>query len=282
MTFVAIVGHVDNGKSSLLSKILFPNGTGDTKELDFLPEEAERGITQEYTTHSFEDITFVDTAGHHSFIRSNIKAYTSLPIDLALIICSLRRGEFKAGFEVRGEVTIPPLKEQLLLLRSSGTKRAIIVLTKADLHPSILETDKAIVGPISTFLKNIQMKSIGTIRCSAKSGSGIQDILGVIRLFRPPAPVAPCVPIAMDEFTCKFRILFIPKNRVITVGSIFIAHSNGEEAECILEKVKSPGGPVLKIYEEYVATFSLSRKLSIRDKVILRAPEATIGFCKLS
>jgi GTPase SAR1 family protein len=276
---IAIIGHVDNGKSSLLSRILFPNSPGDVKELDFLPEEAERGITQEYTIHKLNHLIFVDTAGHKSYIRSNIQAYTSLPISIALIICSLRRGEFDSGFSFKGGVVLPSLREQLLLLRSGGTKKVIIVFTKADLDSSILEDEETILKPLQLFLKHIQIKIINKIRCSAKTGEGISSLIELCNSI--PIKSFPDRKIVLRKiFVGKFRILFIPKNKLITAGCTFILHSNGNEAEAVLEKVKS-NHPILCLYKEYIVQFVLNQSILMDEKVIVRTSDTTIGFCTI-
>lgn len=278
---IAIIGHVDNGKSSLLSRILYPEEGGDTSKLDILDEEKERGITQEYSTRQYENLVFVDTAGHKSFIRSNIEAYTSIRIDLALIICSLRKGEFKAGFVTKTNETIAPLKEQLLLVRSSGVKHALIVLTKVDLDPSILESEKTI-DSLQTFLKRIQMKCHQIIKVSSKTGEGIDNLLSSIRSFAPTPAPAPIVPQITDTFAGSFTILFIPVNKIITAGSLFVAHSGGKEAECTLDKIKPPSAPILKQGSSTVVKFVLKTCIPITNLVIIRMPEATIGFCKVT
>jgi GTP-binding protein EngB required for normal cell division len=275
---VATIGHVDNGKSSFLSRIVYPEHNGDPNRLDTLDEEKERGMTQEFSTHDIEGITFIDTAGHHGFIRSNIEAYMTIPIDVALIICSLRRGEFLSGFECRNSNDQPPLRDQLLLLRSTGVKRAIIVFTKMDLDTLILEDQANILAPLQAFLKFIQMKTIAVHSVSSKTGQGIEDVLGTIRAMTPSKKVAHSPPVVGSVFTGKCMMLFIPEKRYLMVQSALIVHSLGHEEECVIEKVKSDT-PILKMHKEYPIRFRLRRPMPIGHRVILRLAETTVGYC---
>lgn len=284
MTYnIAVVGHVDNGKSSLLSRILFPDAEGDPLKLDILEEEKDRGITQEYSCHSWKDFTFIDTAGHRSFIRSNIIAYTSTDIHLALVICSLRKGEFEAGFTAKSGDMIPPLKEQLYILRSTGVRDVIIVLTKSDLE--LIEDQTRIIDALRLFFKNIQIKCHATIYVSSKTGEGLQKLLDTIEKVRQSSsrfltPVKKQLEFRSSRFTCKFTILFVPKGKLITTGCTFVAHSGGEEVECVLEKVKPPlKNPVLELYKEYIVRFVLEKDILLTKRIIIRTSSCTVGYC---
>lgn len=279
--YAAIVGHVDNGKSSLLSRILYPDSSGDPHLLDTLQEEKERGITQEYSLHELPDsgITFIDTAGHQSFIRSNIEAYTKYRISVAVVVCSLRRGEFEAGFKTRGGTHIPSLKEQLLLLRSCGVSSVIIALTKCDLSSDLLIEEDYVVRNILPFFKNIGVKCESVIRTSSSSGEGISNLLAAIALRKREARNEVEQYSTAREFACRFRILFIPEGRVLSIGSTFAVHSGGEEATAVLERIG--GNNVIVVPGvDYVGKFSLDRSIPIRNRIILRLAEATVGFCK--
>jgi len=94
---LAIIGHVDHGKSTLVGRLLFETGSvpehvieqhrEEAKEkgkggfefayvMDNLAEERERGVTidiahQEFSTNTY-DFTIVDTPGHRDFVKNMI------------------------------------------------------------------------------------------------------------------------------------------------------------------------------------------------------------------
>lgn len=289
--FVAIIGHVDNGKSSLLSRIIYPDKGGNISELDFLEEEAATGNTFEYSIHkAAQEISFVDTAGHVCFIRSNIEAYTKLPISVALIVCSLRRGEFEAGF-LSKEERLSPLKEQILLLRCSGVRSAVVVLTKADLESSLKDDEENILAPLQSFLQSIQIKCIHKAVCSAKNGSGIDDLFSYLCSIQAPTPASiSTILVGPGPLRCAFRILFIPKGKVITAGCIFMAHGQGKESACALHEVCGEvrkgdmlhlKTPVLSLYKEYMVILVLKKKMPVTKRIILRLSNTTVGYCTL-
>lgn len=281
--YIPIVGHVDNGKSSLLSRILFPDKNGDPYELDTLQEEKDRGITQEYSMHTKDNITFIDTAGHQSFIRSNIQAYTSYPISLAVIVCSVRRGEFESGFKKRSDVHLPSLKEQLILLKCCGVNSTIIVLTKTDLRDDLKVKDDVIVKPLIYFLKQIGVKNSTVISTSATTGEGIDVLLRTLSSLDIPEFKSPPIKqlnIPIHEFVCSFRLVFIPEGTLFTKGSHIMIHSGGEEVEGIVEVIKS-NDVVMKPYTDYSCKFKLLTGLHIIGKrFICRVSHSTVGFCK--
>jgi len=99
---LAVVGHVDNGKSTLVGRVLYETGYVDEKAfkeieemakkmgkedfafawiLDRFKEERERGVTIEATHVGFETsklfITIIDLPGHRDFVKNMIVAPAS-------------------------------------------------------------------------------------------------------------------------------------------------------------------------------------------------------------
>ena len=114
---VGTAGHVDHGKSTLITAI---TGT----DPDRLREERERGMTIDLgfawtTTPAGTEIGFVDVPGHQDFIRNMLAGVGS--IDAVLLVIAADEG-------VR-----PQTREHLAILGLLGIERGVIALTKRDL-----------------------------------------------------------------------------------------------------------------------------------------------------
>ncbi len=160
--------------------------------------------------------------------------------------------------------------------------RVIIALTKADLDSALLVDADVVIRSITSFFKSIGVKCEAIVRTSASSGDGIVELLTAVRSCQTSAVVderGP--PPSAREFACRFRILFIPEGRVLSVGSTFAVHSSGEEATAVLERISGQERiTVVRPGVDYIGKFSLDRSIPIANRIILRLPEATIGFCK--
>ncbi|MBS7390771.1 MAG: GTP-binding protein, partial [Fibrobacter sp.] len=99
---IAILAHVDAGKTTLSERILFTAGEvrrpGDVEDglatMDYLPEERERGITIEAGVAHFEWrniwFNFIDTPGHVDFGAEVDMALSS--VEGAILIVSAADG----------------------------------------------------------------------------------------------------------------------------------------------------------------------------------------------
>lgn len=146
---IIFVGHVDAGKSTICGRILVDLGLIDARTLekykqqsidqnratwylswcmDLNPEEREKGITTEVGTASFDlprtRVNVLDAPGHKQFVCEMIDAASRA--DVGILIVSARTSEFEAGF--RGGQT----KEHLLLLKSGGVERLVVLVNKMD------------------------------------------------------------------------------------------------------------------------------------------------------
>jgi len=135
---LAVVGHVDNGKSTLVGRLLYETGYVDEKAfkeieemakkmgkedfafawiLDRFKEERERGVTIEATHVGFETsklfITIIDLPGHRDFVKNMIVGASQA--DAALFVISARPGEFEAAIGPQGQG-----REHLFLIRTLG------------------------------------------------------------------------------------------------------------------------------------------------------------------
>ncbi len=163
---IAVLGHVDHGKSSLLEAI---------KEEIRITARESGGITQhigayeiEYPLESKEGkkITFIDTPGHQAF--STIRERGAIAADIAVLVVDASEG----------------VKEQ--------TKEAIEIIKKAEI-PMIValnKIDKAnaqpewVMGELKKY--GVVVDKIGgdvpVVKTSAKTKEGVADLLDVILL----------------------------------------------------------------------------------------------------
>src|SRR3990170_7958443 len=117
---IGTAGHIDHGKNSLIRAL-----TG--QETDRLREEKERGISIDLGFAYFEGpggerAGIVDVPGHERFIRNMLAGAHGM--DLVLFTVAADDG------------VMPQTQEHLDILHLLGVRRAIFVITKADLVTS--------------------------------------------------------------------------------------------------------------------------------------------------
>jgi translation initiation factor IF-2 len=157
---VVILGHIDHGKTSLLTAI---------RDFKILEKESG-GITQHVgayqIVHNDKKITFIDTPGHESF--SAIRTRGSKLADIAILVIDAVEG----------------IKKQ--------TKEAINHIKKANLLTIVAfnKMDKPGADPEMVkqqlFKEEMVVESYGgkipSVEISAKNGQGITELLDVIQL----------------------------------------------------------------------------------------------------
>ncbi len=162
---VVIMGHIDHGKSTLLSFI-----RKSTKPLD----EAG-GITQHISAYEVTNtgkegkkniITFLDTPGHEAFV--GIRKRGARVADVAVLVVSAEDG---------GK---PQTLEALSSIKQSGIPY-IVAINKIDKPEANIERTKQSLAENEIYIEGYG----GDIPCvpiSAKSGEGIPDLLDMISL----------------------------------------------------------------------------------------------------
>jgi translation initiation factor IF-2 len=165
---VAVMGHVDHGKTSFLDYI---RGTK-------VAEKEAGGITQntrahEVTTPSGKKITFLDTPGHEAF--SKMRERGANITDFVLLIIAADDG------------VQPQTKESIEFAKKDGVP-IIVGLNKIDL-PGI-QTQK-IKAELASYGVNIEEYGgdVLLFEISAKTGQGINDLLEGIELLYEMNPV---------------------------------------------------------------------------------------------
>lgn len=147
---LAIIGHVDHGKSTAIGHFLVDIGTVPEREikdyreeakdvgreswmyawvLDKLKEERKRGLTVDLGYYDFETdeyhFTIVDAPGHRDFIKNMITGASQA--DAAILVVSAKPNEFEAGFDRGGQT-----REHAILAQTLGINNLIVAISKMD------------------------------------------------------------------------------------------------------------------------------------------------------
>jgi elongation factor 1-alpha len=140
---LAIIGHVDHGKSTLVGRLLYETGSvpdhvidqhrEEAEEkgkggfefayvMDSLAEERERGLTidiahQQFETDAYE-FTIVDTPGHRDFVKNMITGASQA--DNAVLVVAADDG------------VQPQTQEHVFLARTLGIGELVVAVNKMD------------------------------------------------------------------------------------------------------------------------------------------------------
>jgi translation initiation factor IF-2 len=161
---VAVVGHIDHGKSTLLDYIRESNVT----------EGEAGGITQHLSayeaTHTNQTgahkITFLDTPGHEAFGAMRSRGLRTA--DVAILIVSAEEG------------AKPQTLEALKLIQEAGVPY-IVAFTKIDKPGANLERAKMSMLEHQVFLEGMGGE-IPWVAVSSKTGEGIPELLDLVLL----------------------------------------------------------------------------------------------------
>ena len=157
---VAVVGHIDHGKSTLLDYI---------RSANVVAGEAG-GITQHVAAyeaeHSGKSITFIDTPGHEAFAAMRSRSLSAA--DIAILVVSAEDG------------VKPQTMEAYKLIEKTKTP-LIVALTKIDKPDASIERAKNSLLENGIYLEGLG-GTIPYIGVSGKSGVGISEMLDLILL----------------------------------------------------------------------------------------------------
>lgn len=161
---VAVLGHVDHGKTTLLDAI----------RKSSIAEREHGGITQKIGASSIQiehegekrRLTFIDTPGHEAF--SNMRSRGAQVADVILLIVSAADG------------VMPQTKESINILKEADVPY-IVVLTKADLDTAQPEKVKQQLLKEEVMLEGMG-GDIPLIKVSARTGLHLKELLDLILL----------------------------------------------------------------------------------------------------
>lgn len=161
---VAVLGHVDHGKTTLLDAIRKSN----------VAESEHGGITQRIGASSITTIhdgkphriTFIDTPGHETF--SKMRSRGAQASDIGILVVAANDG------------VMPQTKESIKMLKDAGIP-IIVAITKVDLPEKNIEKVKQQVMHEGLLLEGLG-GDVPYIEVAAKTGHNIQALLDLILL----------------------------------------------------------------------------------------------------
>jgi translation initiation factor IF-2 len=220
---VAVLGHVDHGKTTLL----------DTIRHAHVAAKEHGGITQHIGAYQVNNITFIDTPGHEAFAK--MRSRGAQVADIALLVVAA------------DDSVMPQTKESIEQIKASGASM-IVVMNKIDLPTAMPDKVK------SDLAKNgVQVEGFGgdipVALVSAKTGKGVPELLELISLvaqmkgldFAPTAPLEAVVvetrldkgkgmvaSVIVKKGTLKFgTLLFEGAKQVARVRAMFDEYGKG-------------------------------------------------------
>ncbi|XP_078168009.1 uncharacterized protein LOC144562663 [Carex rostrata] len=176
---LAIVGHVDSGKSTLSGRLLHLLGKISKREMhknekeakekgkgsfayawamDESAEERERGVTMTVAVAYFESskyrVVVLDSPGHKDFVPNMISGATQA--DAAILVVDACIGSFEAGMDgqVPGVAGVGQTKEHAQLVRSFGVDQLIIAINKMDVVGYSKQRYDFIKAQLGVFLRS--------------------------------------------------------------------------------------------------------------------------------
>jgi len=281
----SIVAHIDHGKSTLADRLLLKTETISEREfknqlLDDMDLEKERGITikaksvrMEYTADDglTYQLNLIDTPGHVDFGYEVSRSLAAC--EGALLIVDAAQG-----------VEAQTVANAFLAIE--GNLEIIPVMNKIDLQTS--RPDEIDEELTQTF----GFKKGEAIRCSAKTGVGIDELLEAITTFVPPPKgerAAPLQALIFDSHYDEYRgvIIYVcVKQGVLRKGEDVILMSSGRKYLVDDVGVFTPGMTATGILEAgevgyFFASIKTIHDVRIGDTVTTRlnaATESLAGF----
>ena len=215
---LAVIGHIDHGKSTLVGRLLYETGTvpahiiekykAEAEEkgkgsfafawvMDSLKEERERGITIDIAHKRFDTkkfyYTIVDCPGHRDFVKNMITGASQA--DAAVLTVDAKDG------------VMDQTKEHVFLSRTLGINQVIIAINKMDTVDYKEERFNEVKEDVSTLVKIVGYKpdDINFIPTSALFGTNIAE-----KSKDTPWYKGPTILEALDLFTAPDKPTNLP------------------------------------------------------------------------
>ena len=157
---IAVMGHIDHGKSSLLDYI---------RKANVVAGEAG-GITQHVSAyialHNNRPITFLDTPGHEAF--KTIRTRGAAAADIAILVVAADEG------------VMPQTLDALNAIKDAGIP-FIVAITKIDKNNADIERTKNSLLEHEIFIEGLG-GDIAYMPISSKTGEGIPELLDLVLL----------------------------------------------------------------------------------------------------
>ena len=183
---LAVIGHVDHGKSTLVGRLLYESGAVDEHVIDMYRKEAEaigkggfefayvmdnlaeeraRGVTIDIAHQDFHTdnhyFTIVDCPGHRDFVKNMITGASQA--DNAILVVSVDDG------------VAPQTQEHVFLARTLGIETLIVAINKMDTVDFSQDKFNEVVVSVTELLAKVGYKDNTYIPVSAFNGDNIKD-----------------------------------------------------------------------------------------------------------
>uniref|UniRef100_A0A914DYR2 Elongation factor 1-alpha n=1 Tax=Acrobeloides nanus TaxID=290746 RepID=A0A914DYR2_9BILA len=159
---IAVIGHVDSGKSTTIGHLVYKCGLIDTHIFEKYEKEA-----QKMGKGSFK----------YAWMLNNLKSdeeHGIFKADCVILVVACSAGEFEAGISGNGQT-----REHTLLAQTLGVKQLIVVCNKMDAtEPPFSEKRyEEVVGEVSNFIKKIgyDPKTIAFVPISGFHGDNMVE-----------------------------------------------------------------------------------------------------------
>jgi len=253
-------GSVDDGKSTLIGRILFESQTlfdNQIKELkndsvkhgtqgagidyallvDGLSAEREQGITIDvaYRFFSTNKRKFIvaDTPGHEQYTRNMVTGASTA--DVAIILIDARKG------------VLEQTKRHSFLTSLVGIKKVVIAVNKMDLINYDQDKYKAIINTYKDFARKLNFDSIYDIPVSALNGDNVLNSTKNLSWFKGPSLMSLLETINIEDIDNEF---IMPVQNIIRPDLDYRAFCGRVSSGIIKkgQKIRSlPSGKVAKV-----------------------------------
>jgi len=178
---IAVMGHIDHGKSSLLDYI---------RKSNVVAGEAG-GITQHVSAyialHDGRSITFLDTPGHEAF--KAIRTRGAAAADIAILVVAADEG------------VMPQTLDALTAIKDAGIP-FIVAITKIDKNNADIERTKTSLLEHEIFIEGMG-GDVAFTPISSKTGEGISELLDLVLLAADIAEITADASISATGFVLE-------------------------------------------------------------------------------
>lgn len=158
---VAVLGHVDHGKTSLLDYIRKTKKPVTAKEAGGITQHIGAYVAE----HNGKKITFIDTPGHAAFTEMRLRGATVT--DIVLLVVAVDDG------------VMPQTKEAIQHAQAAGA-HVIVAANKIDKKGTDLEKVLTGLSQIEGMLPQSYGGETEVVGCSAVTGQGTDELLETI------------------------------------------------------------------------------------------------------
>lgn len=291
MINVAMVGHVDAGKSTLCGNLMIKMKKIDPRVvemyeseaaengreswwlayiMDVIEEEREKGITIEVGKAFLETqdriVCFLDAPGHRNYVPNMISA--AAQADIAALVISARPGEFESGF-TKGGQTI----EHILLCRGLGVEHFIVLINKMDTINWDQDRFQSIKSTLGQYLSETCKLDPSSIHWIPVSGLLGENLIECKNSWYTGPSFLDClnsIPVFFNTFESPLRMIIVDKskeNGTMVVGKIESgAMVKGMTVFALPEKIELEVAEILAVEDQNVVFAESGMNVRVKVK----------------